>query len=176
MAITVFLQIITFVGLLLLFGYVKRKAYNLAQKQDLDELTRIVEKVRSDFSKTKLVHRVQFEAEFRYYEKIWQAVVALYDEVILLMPAPALELARSEQFSKTKTQQIAYSRILADSKPFISAEVWEVLKEFEVLPTQPITGTRGAVFDAAASMEAAREKRNRCADAIRKRLETALVV
>ena len=52
--------------------YIGAKAENLAQKEDLGALTDIVEGVRAQFERANLVHRVQFEAEFRACQDVWR--------------------------------------------------------------------------------------------------------
>ena len=60
------------VGVFYLRNYVRKKAENLARKEDLKDLTDIVERVRAQFERANLVHRVQFEAEFRVCQDLWR--------------------------------------------------------------------------------------------------------
>src|SRR5438270_1525962 len=65
-------------------SYIQKKAENLAQKQDLRELTEIAERIRAQFDKVNVVHRVQFEAEFRAYQSIWLGAHNVFKEFIRL--------------------------------------------------------------------------------------------
>jgi hypothetical protein len=68
------LVILVTIGLSVLYlrKYIGAKAENLAQKEDLRALTDIVEGVRAQFERANLVHRVQFEAEFRACQDVWR--------------------------------------------------------------------------------------------------------
>jgi nitrogen regulatory protein PII-like uncharacterized protein len=66
--------------------YVGAKAKNLAQKEDLKDLTNIVERVRSQFERANLVHRVHFEAEFRACQDIWRGAHSTHREFVRLFP------------------------------------------------------------------------------------------
>lgn len=79
--------------------YFEEKAKNLAQKQDIEDLTKTVESVKLEFQRelesikkqhnleieqykaqleqVKLVGRVQFEKEFQIYAVLWKALVKL---------------------------------------------------------------------------------------------------
>ena len=62
------------------------KAENLAQKEDLRALTDIVEGVRAQFERANLVHRVQFEAEFRACQDVWREANNTHREFVRLYP------------------------------------------------------------------------------------------
>jgi hypothetical protein len=68
------LVILVTIGLSVLYlrKYIGAKAENFAQKEDLRALTNIVEGVRAQFERVNLVHRVQFEAEFRACQDVWR--------------------------------------------------------------------------------------------------------
>jgi len=69
-------------GVFYLRHYVGAKAKNLAEKEDLKDLTRIVERVRSQFERANLVHRVQFEAEFRVCQDLWRDAHSTFREFV----------------------------------------------------------------------------------------------
>jgi len=81
-------DVVLFVAVIAVFGmryllpaYLPEKGKNLASKEDLEELTRKVEgvktqylseleRLRFDLGQASLVHRAQYETEFRVYEEI----------------------------------------------------------------------------------------------------------
>src|SRR5712664_1804790 len=85
--IVIFLQLVLLFAMLGATNYVKKKAKNLADKEDLKDLTLIVQKVKIGFQKVLATHRVQFEAEFRYYEDVWCAARALHKAFVKLLPS-----------------------------------------------------------------------------------------
>lgn len=110
MSLSTVAQLLTLCGLAFLIwvtrsyfpSYVKKKAENLATKEDLAVLTNIAERIRDQLSRANLVHRVQFEAEFRYYEKVWDATHRLFQWFVRMNPrsgGPALP-ATEETFKK----------------------------------------------------------------------------
>jgi hypothetical protein len=72
--------------------YIGRKAENLAQKEDLRHLTDIVERVRTQFERANLVHRVQFEAEFRACQDVWREANNTHREFVRLFPFHSVNL------------------------------------------------------------------------------------
>src|SRR5947199_8883829 len=82
------LVIVTAIGLSWFFlrKYRGAKAENLAQKEDLRALTDIVEGVRAQFERANVVHRVQFEAEFRACQDVWREGDNTHREFVRLFP------------------------------------------------------------------------------------------
>jgi len=155
--------------------YIGAKAKNLAQKEDLQDLTDIVERVRAQFERANLVHRVQFEAEFRACQDVWRDAHNTHREFVRLFsiafgkPTP---LQRGE-FIKA---QVAFTDALEAGKPFMNQAVWNafskfedsviVWKDVEMIPKESIKESR----------EEARLGLERCAEEIRKRFSELLVV
>src|SRR4051812_41006520 len=84
-------------------AYVRRKAENLAQKEDLQILTDITERIRNQFDKVGLVHRIQFEAEFRAYQDIWRLGQNAFKENVRLNLLVVKGSRTQEQFSIFET-------------------------------------------------------------------------
>jgi len=154
-------------------NYVREKAKNLAQKEDLQDLTRIVEGVRSQFERVNLVQRVQFEAEFRACQDIWCDAQNAHKEFIRLFPmsdaAPA-----GEQQTKFLNAQLAFADTLERCKPFVNDALWQAFLDFENsiimwkfgdMPKESLKESR----------EAARLSLERCVAEIRKRFSELLV-
>jgi len=72
--------------------YIGAKAENLAQKEDLRDLTDIVERVRTQFERANLVHKVQFEAEFKACQDVWREANNTHREFVRLFPLLSVNL------------------------------------------------------------------------------------
>jgi hypothetical protein len=155
--------------------YIGQKAENLAQKEDLRHLTDIVERVRAQFERANLVHRVQFEAEFRACQDVWREATNTHQEFVRLFPllfAKATPLQRGRFISA----QLAFSEALEVGKPFMNQTVWKAFFEFEnsmivwkdveVIPKESANESR----------EEARLSLERCVEEIRKRFSELLVL
>ena len=62
----IFIGLLIAMATLYLRQFVSKKAENLAQKQDLADLTTIVERVKSQFERANAVEQLKLEKEFRY--------------------------------------------------------------------------------------------------------------
>ena len=156
-------------------NYIGAKARNLAQKEDLEDLTNIVERVRTQFERVNLVHRVQFEAEFRACQDVWREANNTHQEFVRLFP---LLFAKPTPLERGKfiSAQLAFSEVLEAGKPFMNQTVWKAFFEFENsmivwkdVEMIPKESTKEAREEARLSLE-------RCAEEIRKRFSELLVV
>ena len=111
-------------------NYVREKAKNLAQKEDLQDLTKIVEGVRSQFERVNLVQRVQFEAEFRACQDLWRAANDAHKEFIRFFPTSGPD-PEADQATKFLNAQLAFADMLEGCKPFVKDAVWQAFFEFE---------------------------------------------
>jgi hypothetical protein len=154
--------------------YIGAKAENLAQKEDLRALTDIVEGVRAQFERANLVHRVQFEAEFRACQDVWREANNTHREFVRLYPV-AFGKPTPLQRGKFINAQQAFADALEAGKPFMNQTVWKAFFEFEnsiivwkdveMIPKESIKESR----------EEARLGLERCAEEIRKRFSELLV-
>jgi nitrogen regulatory protein PII-like uncharacterized protein len=156
-------------------NYIGAKAKNLAQKEDLEDLTNIVERVRTQFERANLVHRVQFEAEFRTCQDVWREANNTHQEFVRLFP---LLFAKPTPLQRGKfiSAQLAFSEALEAGKPFMNQTVWKAFFEFEnsmivwkdveMIPKESTNESR----------EEARLGLERCAEEIRKRFSELLVM
>src|SRR6266481_2539680 len=154
-------------------NYIGAKAKNLAQKEDLEGLTNIVERVRTQFERANLVHRVQFEAEFRTCQDVWREANNTHQEFVRLFP---LLFAKPTPLQRGKfiSAQLAFSEALEAGKPFMNQTVWKAFFEFEnsmivwkdveMVPKESTKESR----------EEARRGLDRCAEEIRKRFSELL--
>ena len=161
--------------LIYLRTYVGKKAENLAEKEDLGALTDIVEGVRTQFERANLVHRVQFEAEFRACQDVWREANNTHREFVRLFPI-AFGKPTPLQRGNFISAQLAFADALEAGKPFMNQTVWQAFFEFENsmlvwkdVETIPKESTKE-------SREEARLGLERCAEEIRKRFSELLVV
>jgi hypothetical protein len=154
--------------------YIGAKVENLAQKEDLRVLTDIVERVRTQFERANLVHRVQFEAEFRACQDVWREANNTHREFVRLYPV-GFGKPTPLQRGKFINAQQAFADALEAGKPFMNQTVWKAFFEFEnsiivwkdveMIPKESINESR----------EEARLGLERCAEEIRKRFSELLV-
>jgi hypothetical protein len=154
--------------------YIGAKAENLAHKEDLRELTDIVERVRTQFDRANLVHRVQFEAEFRACQDVWREANNTHREFVRLFPLAMGKPTPWQRGQFTSAQQ-AFADALDAGKPFMNQTVWKAFSEFENsmivwkdVETIPKESTKEAREEARLALE-------RCAEEITKRFSELLV-
>jgi nitrogen regulatory protein PII-like uncharacterized protein len=162
------------VAVFYLRNYIGAKAKNLAQKQDLRDLTDIVERVRTQFERANLVHRVQFEAEFKACQDVWREANNTHREFVRLYPVDFGKPTPFQRGTFINAQQ-AFADALEAGKPFMNQTVWKAFFEFEnsiivwkdveMIPKESIKESR----------EEARLGLERCAEEIRKRFSELLV-
>jgi hypothetical protein len=155
-------------------NYVRKKAENLAQKEDLQDLTKIVEGVRSQFERVNLVHRVQFEAEFRACQDLWRVTHETFREFIRLFPLSAGAPGEGQR-TKFVDAQLAFTNTLEECKPFVSLVVWKAFYDFEDLMI-PWKDADIPLVERNKYREEARLSFERCATEIRKRFSELIVV
>lgn len=132
-------------------AYLAEKGKNLASKEDLEELTRKVEGVRTqylgelehlrfDLARASLVYKAQYETEFRVYEEIWQRLVDVQRTVAALRPMldytdpkESSEERRSRRLREFGEAFNAMQTAVWKSKPFYSAAVHRELQELSRL-------------------------------------------
>src|SRR5438445_7369720 len=132
-------------------AYLAEKGKNLASKEDLEELTRKVEGVRTqylselerlrfDLGRASLVHKAQYETEFRVYEEIWQRVIDVQRTVVALRPmVDQVDSKESDEERRSRRVQEfvepfnAMQAAIWKNKPFYSAAVHRELQELSHL-------------------------------------------
>jgi hypothetical protein len=161
-------------GVFYLRNYVRVKAQNLAQKEDLKDLTNIVERVRTQFERANLVHKVQFEAEFRACQDLWRDAQNAHKKFVRLFPTWGAG-PEADQRTKFVNAQLAFADTLDGSRAFVNDAIWEAFLEFEnsiifwkhdEMPKENVKESR----------DAARLSLDHCAAEIKKRFSQLLVV
>jgi len=158
--------------------YINKKAENLAQKEDLRKLTEIAESIRAQFNRLNVVHRVQFEAEFKAYQALWSAA---HDAVVAFIRWQSLtfETTTAEVIAFGEAQ-LAFANALKRNEPFIPEIVLREFKGLDELfvdvkidyqsglPTLPPAKSKGRT--------AIEEAEHRCVTAIKQRLSEILII
>jgi hypothetical protein len=161
-------------------GYIGGKVKNLADKEDIERLTQITEGVRSTSQKHAVVHCVQFEAEFRHYEKVWDATHKMFKSFVQMNPRvrePILA-PKQETFNTFLAAHAAFTEALDASTPFIPTDIWTQPKQFdELMINDKIDKLTGLERENIRECRAeARQALQECAEAIRGRLSKLSVV
>lgn len=115
--------------------YFEEKAKNLAQKEDLNELTAITEEVRSRFSHGSIVFRAQFEAEFEMMQGVWTKAKRLKRAFVEAYPHPDFLPPTQEAFEQFVAIQIDFLDFLEGSRPFLPTTVLLAFGDFDELMT-----------------------------------------
>ncbi len=113
--------------------YIEEKAKNLAQKEDLDLLTEIVEGVKNRFERGTIVYKAQFEVEFARMQEIWKSARYLDRIFTDAFPHPEFSSTSIEKFAVFKDAQIAFLDALDGSRPFIPLAVFDAFMKFDDL-------------------------------------------
>jgi hypothetical protein len=136
--------------------YFEEKAKNLANKQDLADLTHAVKKVESEFNEklenikaehqkelegykarleqAKHISRVQFEKEFLIYGEVWKGLVDYQNAVLKLYSPNDQHIPLTAEKAKRRNESYDTShKIFADmvhsNKPFYANEVYSLLRQ-----------------------------------------------
>jgi hypothetical protein len=122
----------------LLGAYFTEKGKNTAQKEDLAELTKIVEEIRHEHTRSSEelkaaltkelnVHKTQYDAEVETYKEVWEKLVDLKRAVDDLgrsgRGGPEAERAEERYYDA----HASFLRTVEIRRPFYPADVWHAL-------------------------------------------------
>jgi hypothetical protein len=162
-------------GTVLLVGlylreYVRRKAQNLASKEDLAALTEQVERVKSsyrvqeellraDLQRKARIHQAQMDLELEIYRDLWAGASAMD---VALAQVQAYGLAAHPKVTEArKTFEAARTKIeelQKQSEPFIAREVLAALMELQInMRLIALKSTDGSRTTEAAKTDAIKE-------------------
>jgi hypothetical protein len=154
--------------------YIGKKAENLAKKENLRHLTDIVERVRAQFERANLVHRVQFEAEFRSCQDVWRVAHDTHREFVRLFPL-AVGVPEEGQRAKFVDAQLALANTVEQCRPFVSPVVYKAFYDFEGIMI-PWKDDEIPFVERNKYRKEARLSLERCAAEISKRFSELIVV
>ncbi len=117
--------------------YFKEKGKNLATREDIEELTRLVESVKTEHAKKLAAHTVRFEKEFKALEEIWGKLLKLRNTAMKLRP-PGESYANEERtkdeekkkrFNEYREAFNAFWAVLYPNQPFLPPEIFSCLDD-----------------------------------------------
>ena len=117
--------------------FIAAKAENLAQKQDLKDLTTIVEGVKSRFERANVIHNLKLQKEFTACVNTWKEACLAHKQFCrfhLVAQKDSKELAEralSKQVLLFKEAQVKFTDTLKENQPFILEDVWKAFEDFE---------------------------------------------
>jgi len=142
------LQGVIIVWMIILNSYAKKKGENLATKEDIEEITRKVEsvkteymsqleKLKSELDKTVYISKVQFEAEFNIYKEIWSELINLEHATKELRPmldsgykpGETKEQRKAERSKIAQEAHQSFVKLIDKYRPFYPQKIWEELNK-----------------------------------------------
>ena len=126
-----------------LFSYFQEKGKNLATKEDIEEITDKVERVRSQYTagievlRSELVrqthmHRLSFEKEFEILSELWAAVVDLRAATLAIRPIldfipreKTEEQVKEERLERFNKSYAECYQVVAKNRPFYPEDIYQ---------------------------------------------------
>lgn len=91
-----------------------------------------LEKLKSSLSKVEFIHRLQFEKEFKIYEKLWSYLVDLQEATEQLDPViefrdpnKSEEEIKTEKMTNVRNAYVKVQKGITRNKPFYDKNVYE---------------------------------------------------
>ena len=128
----IFIGLLIAVATLYLRQFVSKKAENLAQKQDLADLTTIVERVTSQFGRANAVEQLKLEKEFSTCVSTWSEACDAHREFCRLFPLAILGPQPENQAEVFGRAQLKFCSTLEASRPFMHDAVWSAFEKLDV--------------------------------------------
>jgi hypothetical protein len=136
------LQWLTFlgvVGLGLYFrSYLKKKAENLATKEDVSEITKQVESMKATVGAQLYIHQVRYQNEFNILMDLTEKLVELRDSALVLRPvvdyvdaSEAEEDRKRKRLKRYQEAALAFYKLYETRKPFYPDEIYNGIKELD---------------------------------------------
>jgi hypothetical protein len=115
------------VGAITLLGsYLKEKGKNRALKEDLAQLTRKVESIKSEIASKEHFSRYRYELEVGLYKDFWKKLHPVYEAALFFQLSHDMQ-ARAETLGKANRE---FFDSIRDNIPFYPREIWEQLRAF----------------------------------------------
>lgn len=145
-------------------SYTSAKGANLATKEDVEEITRKVESIRSEqvagierlkseLSQVQTINRTQYELELAALRDVWEALLPVHRAAAALRPAWDSVLAEGETEQSRKRGRLTrfydtltpFGDVVWKHRPFYSASVFGELSE--LLRLMQVEAVQYRVFD-----------------------------
>ncbi|HSY18034.1 MAG TPA: hypothetical protein VK815_06855 [Candidatus Acidoferrales bacterium] len=129
------LTIVLSIGGAWLISYVRAKGKNLATKEDISEITRKVESIKTDLATKQHFNQIRYEREMKVFEEIWPKLCELQEAVLALRPVmdtspqegetkESRKLKRAENFTAAF---VNFRTAIKHSRPFYPPVIWDEL-------------------------------------------------
>lgn len=133
-----------------------------------------IEKVKSSLSKKELIHKLQFEHEFKIYKSLWKKIANLSKATAELLPIMDLTgLDKEEKLNNIQKALNESSSVIIDNTPFYSKEIYEYANEiYKISLTEALLFSHATVSNIK-DFERAQEKAKELFE-ISKKIEEAI--
>jgi hypothetical protein len=130
------LTIVLSIGGAWLIAYLREKGKNLATKEDISEITRKVESIKTDLATKQHFSQIRYEREVKVFEEIWPKLCELQGAVLSLRPVMDYSPREGETVESRKQERAAkfnaafnnYRITINHNRPFYPPKIWEELQ------------------------------------------------
>lgn len=127
------------VGLGLYFrSYLKKKAENLATKEDVSKITKQVESMKATIGAQLYIHQVRYQNEFNILMDLTEKLVELRDSALVLRSvvdyvdaSEAEEDRKRKRLKRYQEAALAFYKLYETRKPFYPDEIYNGIKELD---------------------------------------------
>ena len=147
-------------------SYFKKKAENLANKQDVADITREVEnvkmgytleieRVKAELSKNAFMHKLQFETEFQAFKDIWGKLLDVRSKTLSLRPMMDTATTSPEDSDSRKDARLkafadsfnSFVELAEKNKPFYPPDIWRALESIFKIARDEAIGYQYSDFE-----------------------------
>ena len=121
-------------------SYLKKKAENLATKEDVSEITKRVESMKATVGAQLYIHRVRYQNEFSILMDLSEKLVALRDSAHSLRPVLDQRDSRESEDERKRRRlkghydaAVAFYKAYETRMPFYPEEIYQSIKKLDLL-------------------------------------------
>jgi hypothetical protein len=116
--------------------YLQQKGKNLATREDISEITRKVESIKTDLAAKQHFSQVRYEREMKAFEEVWPKIYKLGEAALSLRLVVGYEgdteesrkHRRDENDQKFVDALINFKTAIENTRPFYPPVIWEELQ------------------------------------------------
>lgn len=121
-------------------SYLKKKAENLATKEDVSEITKQVESMKATIGAQLYIHQIRYQNEFNILMDLSEKLVALRDSAHSLRPV--LDYVDSRETEDERKQKrlkkhydaaVTFYKAYETKMPFYPEEIYQSIKKLDLL-------------------------------------------
>jgi len=137
-------------------AYLKKKAENLATKEDVKEITKAVESIKHQYATQLFIHQTRYQNEYTLLKDLSEKLIQLRDAVVSLRP-PALDSRNANETEKERKQKrlqryfdaaLSFYKLYEASKPFYHEDIYFGIKKLEhLMNKESVEYQNGREFD-----------------------------